>query len=115
MSTRTAPPYADADPFHHPALFYRDDQEYLDGTVPFVREGLACGEPVAVAVPGDRLRLIRDALGADAEAVRLLDMREAGRNPGRIIPGVLRAFADALPAGHRARIVGEPVWAGRTP
>ena len=24
-----------------------------------------------------------------------LDMREAGRNPGRIIPGVLRAFADA--------------------
>lgn len=115
MSTRTAPPYADADPFHHPALFYRDDQEYLDGTVPFVREGLASGEPVAVAVPGDRLRLIRDALGADAEAVRLLDMREAGRNPGRIIPGVLRAFADALPTGQRARIVGEPVWAGRTP
>jgi anti-sigma regulatory factor (Ser/Thr protein kinase) len=100
--------------FLHPALFYRDTQDYLAGTVPFVREGLAAGEPVAVAVPGDNLRLIRDALGDAADAVRLLDMREAGRNPGRIIPGVLRAFADAQPAGRRVRIIGEPVWAGRT-
>ncbi|MBT3151263.1 MEDS domain-containing protein [Streptomyces sp. CHD11] len=113
-STADAPPGVASDPFVHPALFYRDDQEYLDGTVPFVREGLTAGEPVAVAVPGERLRLIRDALGADAERVRLLDMREAGRNPGRIIPGVLRAFADARPAGHRVRIIGEPIWAGRS-
>jgi anti-sigma regulatory factor (Ser/Thr protein kinase) len=27
---------------------------------------------------------------------------------------VLRAFADAQPAGRRVRIVGEPIWAGRT-
>ncbi|MFC8988494.1 anti-sigma factor RsbA family regulatory protein [Streptomyces sp. NPDC057115] len=102
------------DPFLHPALFYRDEAEYLDGTVPFVREGLAAGEPVAVAVPGENLALIRDALGDDAAAVRLLDMREEGRNPGRIIPGVLRAFADARPDARRVRIVGEPVWAGRS-
>lgn len=102
------------EPFVHPALFYRDEREYLDGTVPFVREALAAGDPVAVAVPGDRLRLIRDALGDDARAVRLLDMREAGRNPGRIIPGVLRSFADAQPDGRRVRIIGEPIWAGRS-
>ncbi|WP_171112241.1 MULTISPECIES: sensor histidine kinase [Streptomyces] len=101
--------------FVHPALFYADEHEYLDGTVPFIREGLAAGEPVAVAVPGKNLALIRDGLGDIADAVRLLDMREAGRNPGRIIPGVLRAFADAQPAGRRVRIIGEPVWAGRTP
>ncbi|MFD7991955.1 anti-sigma factor RsbA family regulatory protein [Streptomyces mexicanus] len=106
---------ATAEPFVHPALFYRGEQEYLAGTVPFVRAGLESGEPVAVAVPGENLRLIRGALGADADAVRLLDMREAGRNPGRIIPGVLRAFADAQPAGRRVRIIGEPIWAGRTP
>ncbi|KES05556.1 anti-sigma regulatory factor [Streptomyces toyocaensis] len=114
MSTAAGTVGATTDPFLHPALFYRDEREYLDGTVPFVREGLAAGEPVAVAVPGDRLRMLRDALGADAESVRLLDMREAGRNPGRIIPGVLRAFADAQPAGRRVRIIGEPVWAGRS-
>jgi anti-sigma regulatory factor (Ser/Thr protein kinase) len=105
---------AAADSFVHPALFYRGEREYVDGTVSFVRAGLAAGEPVAVAVPGENLRLIRDALGDDAEGVRLLDMREAGRNPGRIIPGVLRAFADTQPPGRRVRIIGEPVWAGRT-
>ncbi|MEV5428987.1 sensor histidine kinase [Streptomyces sp. NPDC052701] len=113
MSTVTEPA-GSAEPFIHPALFYRDEQEYLDTTVPFVREGLAAGEPVAVAVPGDNLRLVRDALGEQAGEVRLLDMREAGRNPGRIIPGVLRAFADAQPPGRRVRIIGEPVWAGRS-
>ncbi|MFF8030783.1 anti-sigma factor RsbA family regulatory protein [Streptomyces sp. NPDC016626] len=114
MSVAAEPLEQVRDPFVHPALFYRDDQEYLDGTVSFVREGLAAGEPVAVAVPGDRLRLLGDALGDDAGAVRLLDMREAGRNPGRIIPGVLRAFADTCPAGRRARIIGEPIWADRS-
>ncbi|MBW8796437.1 MAG: MEDS domain-containing protein [Streptomyces sp.] len=102
-------------PFAHPALFYGDEGEYLAGTVPFVRAALAAGEPVAVAVPGENLRLIQDALGADAGPVRFLDMREAGRNPGRIIPGVLHAFADAQPPGRRVRIIGEPVWPGRTP
>ncbi|MFJ7219056.1 anti-sigma factor RsbA family regulatory protein [Amycolatopsis sp. NPDC098790] len=104
---------APADPFAHPALFYRDDAEYLAGTVPFVWSGLAAGEPVAVAVPGRNLELLRRELGADAGRVRLLDMTEAGRNPGRIIPRVLRAFADAHPDGA-VRIIGEPIWAGRS-
>jgi anti-sigma regulatory factor (Ser/Thr protein kinase) len=99
--------------FSHPALFYRGDAEYLDGTVPFVRQGLAAGEPVAVAVPGPRLALLRDALGDRADAVHFTDMSAAGRNPGRIIPGVLRAFCDARLPGP-VRIIGEPVWAGRT-
>lgn len=111
---RTGPLPA-ADPFVHPALFYADEQEYLAGTLPFVRDALAAGGPVAVAVPAENLVLIRDGLGADAGAVRFVDMREAGRNPGRIIPGVLRAFADAQPPGTRVSIVGEPVWAGRGP
>ncbi|MGW3118597.1 anti-sigma factor RsbA family regulatory protein [Streptomyces sp. NPDC001107] len=102
-------------PFVHPALLYGDEREYLAGTVPFVRDALAAGEPVAVAVPAERLRLVREALGDDALAVRFLDMREAGRNPGRIIPAVLRAFADAQPPGTRVSIIGEPIWAGRTP
>ncbi|MFI9340279.1 anti-sigma factor RsbA family regulatory protein [Streptomyces sp. NPDC052773] len=105
---------ATGDPFVHPALFYRDDREYLAGTVPFILDGLTAGEPVAVAVPGERLELVRDGLGDAASEVRLLDMREAGRNPGRIIPGVLRAFADAQPPGRRVRIIGEPIWAGRS-
>ncbi|MGC9438286.1 anti-sigma factor RsbA family regulatory protein [Streptomyces sp. WG5] len=99
--------------FAHPALFYRSEGEYTDRTVAFVREGLAAGEPVAVAVPAPNLELIRAGLGTEAGDVSFLDMTEAGRNPGRIIPGVLRAFADAH-ARERVRIIGEPVWAGRS-
>ncbi|TDD85741.1 sensor histidine kinase [Actinomadura darangshiensis] len=107
------PGVAPPEVFVHPALFYHGDEEYLAGTVPFVRAGLDAGEPVAVAVPGDRLALLRGALGAAAGEVAWLDMSEAGRNPGRIIPGVLREFADRH-TGGRVRIIGEPVWPGRS-
>ncbi|TMR17082.1 sensor histidine kinase [Nonomuraea turkmeniaca] len=102
-----------AEPFSHPALFYRSDQEYVAATTAFVREGLAAGEPVAVAVPPRNLAMIEAELGADAGAVRLLDMTVAGRNPGRIIPAVLRDFADRHRDGH-VRIIGEPIWPGRS-
>jgi anti-sigma regulatory factor (Ser/Thr protein kinase) len=111
MSTPVDTPGAES--FVHPALFYRGADEYLAGTVPFIRSGLAAGEPVAVAVPGPNLALLRAELGADAEQVRLLDMNTAGRNPGRIIPGVLRAFADTHSA-QPVRIIGEPIWPTRS-
>ncbi len=65
--------------FVHPALFYASDDEYLDALVPFVTDGLARREPVAVAVPGDRLSVLRPAAGSDD--VLWLDITEAGRNP----------------------------------
>ncbi|MFL5996644.1 MAG: anti-sigma factor RsbA family regulatory protein, partial [Streptomyces sp.] len=102
------------EPFVHPALFYRGEEEYLHGTVPFVRDGLKAGEPVAVAVPGPNLSVLKAALGEDVAHVKFLDMTEAGRNPGRIIPRVLRAFADTH-RHKRVRIIGEPIWAGRSP
>ena len=103
-----------AEHFAHPALFYSGERDYVDGTLSFVRAGLRAGEPVAVAVPGPHLRLLREALGDDASAVHMIDMQVEGRNPGRIIPAVLAAFADAHPAAHRVRIIGEPIWPGRT-
>ncbi|MEV7007246.1 sensor histidine kinase [Streptosporangium sp. NPDC051022] len=105
---------AEQDPFVHPALFYRGVREYLQATLPFIRGGLVADEPVAVAVPGRNLRLLRTELGeAAASRVRFIDMTEAGRNPGRIIPGLLRTFTD-LHADRRVRIIGEPIWPGRS-
>ncbi|WP_214369343.1 sensor histidine kinase [Pseudonocardia sp. H11422] len=99
--------------FAHPALFYRDAEEFLAGTVPFVLDGLEAGDPVAVAVPDPHLQLLRTELGPFAEQVRLINMSEAGRNPGRIIGEVLSPVAYGHPGSH-IRIVGEPVWPGRT-
>lgn len=99
-------------PFRHPALFYRGDAEYLAAVIPFLLDGLDRGEPAAVAVPERNLLLIEKALGARASEVRLVDMGRAGRNPGAILPSVLHAFAGEHDGP--VRIVGEPIWAGRT-
>jgi anti-sigma regulatory factor (Ser/Thr protein kinase) len=101
-----------AEPFAHPAFLYRGAAEYLVGTLPFITDGLDAGEPVAVVVPGPNLALIEAALGDRASSVEFVDMTERGRNPGRIIPAVFLAFADAH--SGPVRLVGEPVWAGRS-
>lgn len=97
----------------HQALLYRGHGEYLDGIWGFIAPALAAGEPVAIAVPEPKLRLVRDRLGDEHRAeVELLDMAELGRNPGRIIPAV-----EAMIGRRSGRLhyVGEPVWPGRSP
>src|SRR5262245_11936556 len=114
MSTQSVDRPVDAGPFEHLGLLYRTDADYLYGTVPFVRSALEAGDPVLVAVPPPNLALLRDALDGDRAAVTFVDMTVAGRNPGRIIPGLLLRFADEHP-GRRVSIIGEPVWPERTP
>ncbi|MGH4026163.1 MAG: anti-sigma factor RsbA family regulatory protein [Pseudonocardiaceae bacterium] len=97
----------------HEALFYLDADEYVAGIERFLREGRELDEPVLVAVPDSHLEVLRSALGVDAHQVQFVDMAKVGRNPGRIIPSVLYSFARAH-AGSRVRIVGEPIWPGRT-
>lgn len=97
----------------HEALFYLDADEYVAGIKRFLREGRELDEPVLVAVPDSHLQVLRSALGVDARQVQFVDMAKVGRNPGRIIPSVLYSFARAH-AGSRVRIVGEPIWPGRT-
>jgi anti-sigma regulatory factor (Ser/Thr protein kinase) len=99
--------------FDHEALFYRDDEDFLAGLLPFVREGLECDEVVVVAEPRPRLDLLRDALGADASDVTFLDMVEVGGNPGRIIGVWDRLLQEQTSAGRRLRGVGEPAFVGR--
>jgi anti-sigma regulatory factor (Ser/Thr protein kinase) len=96
----------------HLAFFYRDQAEYLAHIQAFAQDGLANAEPVFVAVPGDKARLVRTQLGEDSGQVAYGDMAELGRNPGRLIPAV-QAFAEAHP-GRRVRYVSEPVWPGRS-
>ena len=71
--------------FEHEAFFYRGDDDFLAGLVPFVREGLFHDEAVVIAEPKARIDLLRDALGDDADEVQFLDMAEIGVNPARII------------------------------
>ncbi len=102
------------DPFRHEALFYEGEDGFLQGTLPFVTEGLDAHEAVLVAVGPRRAESLKRALAERAGEVEFVDMHELGRNPARVI-GAWRAFlARHAASGSRLRGVGEPVWAGRS-
>jgi anti-sigma regulatory factor (Ser/Thr protein kinase) len=94
--------------FEHEAVFYRDDDEYLAGTLPHIR---AAGAAL-VAVPTAKRQLLEQALGGDAERVAFADVTETGRNPACIIP-LWRDFLREAGSGPLVGI-GEPVWPGRS-
>lgn len=98
--------------FQHEALIYAGSDGYLAGTLPFLRAGLEAGEPMLVAVGPEQTAQLEGELGAEAELVRFVDMREIGRNPAAIIP-VWREFVDEA-GGRSVRGIGEPVWAARS-
>lgn len=100
--------------YQHEAFLYRGDQDFLDGVVPFVRDGLGADQPVMVAVRRRRADPLRAALGADAADVHFVDMAELGRNPARIIPGWRRFLDEHCLDEQPVRGVGEPIWPGRS-
>lgn len=99
--------------FEHAVLFYRDDETFLAGVLPYVREGIAAGEAVVVAEPAGRRALLRNALGVEAGAVRWLDVTETGANPARLIGACTSHLAEAAASGRTLRGVGESAWPGR--
>ena len=99
--------------FEHEVLFYRDDEGFLAGLLPFIRDGLAHDEAVVIAEPRPRMELLRDALGDDAVAVSFLDMAEIGANPARIIGVWASALEKHSAAGQQLRGIGEPAFHGR--
>jgi anti-sigma regulatory factor (Ser/Thr protein kinase) len=102
--------------FQHEALLYAGEAGFLDGALPFIREGLARGEPTLVVVDAIKIAALVASLGdRDAGQVHFADMAQVGRNPARIIPR-WREFVDAhLAPGRPVRGIGEPIWAGRSP
>jgi anti-sigma regulatory factor (Ser/Thr protein kinase) len=101
--------------FHHEAVFYAGDEEFVERSRAFVEDGLERHEPALVMVGGRKLERLREALGARAEDVHFADMEVVGRNPARIIPAWSRFVADHAGNGGGMRGIGEPIWAGRNP
>jgi anti-sigma regulatory factor (Ser/Thr protein kinase) len=100
------------DGFQHEALIYEGPDEYLAGTVPFLRAALEAGEPALVAVGRSQREMLEAELDG-ADGVLFADMEKLGRNPAWIIP-FWREFVDEA-GGRSVRGIGEPVWATRSP
>ena len=94
--------------FHHEAVFYASDEEYLAGLLPDLRAAIDAGGAILVAVGEDKVALLRGALGADADRVRFTDMERLGRNPACIIP----AWREFMAAAGAARGSGSASRSG---
>jgi hypothetical protein len=99
--------------FQHQALIYEGADEYLAGTVPFLRAALEAGEPALVAVRRKQTKLLQGQLGGAAERIRFLPIEGVGRNPALIIP-LWRDFVEEN-GSRPVRGIGEPVWPERSP
>jgi anti-sigma regulatory factor (Ser/Thr protein kinase) len=100
------------DDVSHLAFFYHGQRDYLARIQAFALAGLANGDAVLIALPGENCGLLREHLGDGTRRLHYADMARLGRNPARIIPEV-RDFVDAH-HGQRIRYVGEPIWPGRS-
>jgi anti-sigma regulatory factor (Ser/Thr protein kinase) len=105
----------DASGIRHEAWLYSGTEAFVAGSSSFVRDALDAEEAVMVATTPTNLQALEDELGADASEVALVDMSEAGRNPGRILSMWREFVAAEVAHGRPARGIGEPVWQGRTP
>ncbi|QDQ09631.1 sensor histidine kinase [Streptomyces spectabilis] len=101
--------------FVHQALCYGADEEFLEGTLGYVHEGLEAGDALLAVVAGDNIGLLRDALGGAAREVEFIDCLDWYHYPSRTL-GQYHAYCTAREQGgaRRVRVIGEPVWTGRT-
>ena len=114
MSTMARTRRRDGGAFRHEALFYAGTAEFAESTLAFLREGVAAGEPALVVVDAPKIRLLRNALGVDADHVQFADMADVGRNPARIIPAWRDFVAEHEGRGRPLRGIGEPIYPARS-
>jgi anti-sigma regulatory factor (Ser/Thr protein kinase) len=98
--------------FQHQALLYEGADEYLAGTIPFLRAALEAGRPALVAVRKEQAELLRGELGRETGMIRFAPVEEVARNPAGIIP-LWRDFVDEHP-GRAVRGISELAWPERT-
>ena len=99
--------------FSHEALLYTGEDEFLDGTLHFIREGLARDEPMLVVLGAEKNERLGAELGDERERVLFADMGEVGANPARIIPAWQRFVSDRVADSRPIRGIGEPISPAR--
>jgi transcriptional regulator with XRE-family HTH domain len=101
--------------FEHRLLTYESDEEYLEGTVPFIAEGLEQSHTQLVVAAPPQVAILRESLDDRADHVEFADSADWYSS----LAGALnryRAFVkEKVEAGATwVRVVGDPVWAGRS-
>jgi AcrR family transcriptional regulator len=93
----------------HEALIYSSDDEFLERVVPFVRDGLANGDPLVVVLMPKRVALLREALGAEADGIRFVDSSTHYHSAPHALADYRRQIEGALerPDIEVVRLIGD--------
>jgi CheY-like chemotaxis protein len=95
----------------HEALTYSSADELADGTVEFIRQGLAGGDRVLVVLPEAGRKVLQQALGGDGAEIELADAVAWHQSPEHALDGYRRYVDDQLYRGApRVRVVAEVIW-----
>ncbi|MFI0479288.1 anti-sigma factor RsbA family regulatory protein [Actinomadura sp. 9N215] len=103
------------DSFTHRVLPYDGMEQFLDGAVPFLLDGVDAGDRVLAVCGTARETLLRDVLGPAAADVEFTDASTWYAHPSRTLADCLSDADDTAWRGRRLRVLGDPVWASRSP
>jgi len=79
-------------------------------------EGAERGDGLVAATDKDKIKLLRDELGASGRDVTFLASDGWYRDPYTTLESFRSAVDEKTAAGHGwVRVIGEPVWLGRAP
>jgi anti-sigma regulatory factor (Ser/Thr protein kinase) len=98
----------------HHALVYASDDEYVESSAAFLREGLEAGDACILANTRDGLAMMRDALGSDAEHVAFVDVSPVYTRPARAVATYYGTFREQLRSAPTVRAVANGQF-GPTP
>jgi transcriptional regulator with XRE-family HTH domain len=111
VGTRAAAPQL----LEHRVLTYGSDEEFLDGTFPFIAEGIERSDCLLAVTTPAQIGLLRDALGDRSEHIEFADSAKWYSSPNAALNGYRAFVKERSEVGATwIRIVGEPVWAGRS-
>jgi transcriptional regulator with XRE-family HTH domain len=99
----------------HRALTYGSDEEFLAAAIPFLAEGIERSHGLLAVTTESQIELLRDTLADRFEHVEFADSVDWYRSPDTAFNRYREFVKQRFEAGAAwIRIVGEPVWAGRS-
>lgn len=99
----------------HSAFPYRTDDQFRTILGPYLAEGIERSEPILAVTTSPNIELLRDYLGKDARSVEFVEASGFYSTPVAAL-AAYKTFSEASLARGAAwvRVLGEPVWAGRS-
>jgi anti-sigma regulatory factor (Ser/Thr protein kinase) len=91
----------------HSAFVYEADDDYVGRSVAFLKDGLEAGDGCIFAQTRDRIAMMRDALGPDADRVAFVDVSTTYTRPAHAVAAYYGTFLGQLRKAPSVRALAE--------